>query len=205
MKRILSILALPAIVMGLSSCNEKKSLADKLAGTWISAPERIATDDTRATTTVTATLTFTTDVNTNPGGNVSAAADFSILTGTEAQAAAIQPISVSASGKAYVTGRWEAVDNDEIMVTWDYSTLKVDVAPEAVEMEYDVMTSETEPVDVFLKSRVAKSISSTMTTALSTGLFRSGKIDDIEFSNNGSTMTCETSKDHELTFSKFLR
>lgn len=205
MKKLFSTIALSAMMIGLASCNEKSKLADRLTGFWTSSPERIATNDSRATTTVTTSLTFINDESSNTGGDITGGVEFTILTGTEAQAAMIQPISITANGKASISGRWEAIDDDEIMVTWNYSTLKVDIDPEAVEMEYNVMDQASSPVDIALKSQLVKSITATMTTALSTETFRSGKIDDIEFSNSGATMTCETPDDRDVTFSKFLR
>lgn len=205
MKKLFPIFALLTLLFTLSSCNEKSKLADRLTGLWTSTPQRIATNDSRATTTVTTMLTFVNDENSKTGGTVTGGAQFNILTGTDLQGTLQQPISVTANGKASISGEWEAIDDDEIMVTWDYSTLKVEIDPTAVEMDYNVVTGDATPVDMTLKDSLVQSINATMTNALSTQTFRSGEFDDIKFTNDDVTMTCETPDDQHTTFNKFLR
>lgn len=194
MKNIISAVCLLIAALGLTSRNgksEKAKLADSMTGSWNSAPERIMTSDHKATTTVERTLTFVSDESSNTGGNVDGAVKFSVLTGTRLQAAEVQPISVTATGTASVSGRWEAIDDDEILVTWDFTTLKVNVDPDAVDLDYDIATETDSETLQTLKPSVVKSISSAISAAIPTEVFNFGKIDDIGFINQSSSMKCE--------------
>ncbi|MDE5608569.1 MAG: hypothetical protein K2I64_06520 [Muribaculaceae bacterium] len=203
MRHIISALCVAAGAIAFTSCNEKAKLADSLTGTWSSAPERIATADTRATTTVERTLTFLNDESSNTGGDVDATVKFSILTGTQLQAADVQPISITAEGTASVSGRWEATDDDEIVVNWNFSTLKVNVDPDAVSLDYDVVTQNDSETLMTLKPAVIKALTATISSAMPTEVFNFGKVDDIKFINNSTSLKCEIG-DKDYVFNRLL-
>ncbi len=203
MKHFIPALCLALGAVALTSCNEKAKLADSITGTWNSTPERIATSDQKATTTVERTLTFINDENTNSGGDVNAGVKFSVLTGTQLQAAEIQPISITAEGTATVSGKWEAIDDDEIVVNWDFASLKVDVDTNAVSLDYDIATQTDSETLLALKPAAVKSITTAISSALPTEVFNFGKVDDIEFINNNTSMKCEIGH-KDFIFNKLL-
>lgn len=202
MKTLLKTTAIAALLLGFTSCNERAKLADTLTGDWTANPERITTSDAKATTTVSRALTFMTDESSDTGGYVEGGVTFSIMTGTRLLAADVQPISVTARGTATISGRWEAVDDDEVMVTWDYTTLAVNVDPTAVDLDYDIVTGADSTAYETLRPQAVKIITGTMTQALQTEVFNYGKIDDIDFHDNNSSMSVEIGKT-DLTFRKF--
>ena len=135
MKKILSLGIVTASLLVLSSCNEKAKLATSIAGSWSGSAQRVETSDAKATTSVTRIINFMPDAGSKTGGTLEAVAEFSIETGTQLQATDTQPISVTASGNATISGRWEATDDDEIVISFDSNSLKVNVDPKEVVLE----------------------------------------------------------------------
>ena len=203
MKKIISALCIAVGVISLTSCNEKAKLAGNIVGTWNSNPERIATADTRATTTIEPTLIFLKDSTSKTGGDINGYVKFSVLSGTKPQAAAVQPISVTADGKASITGRWEAIDDDEILVKWDYSSLKVSVDSDAIYSNYDYLTQQDSETIENIPMSLDQIINAQLSAALQTEVFNYGKIDDIKFINESTSMKCEIN-DKDCIFSKLL-
>ena len=184
MKKFLSISLVAASLLVLSSCDEKAKLASSVAGSWSGSAERVETSDTQATTTVTRILNFIPDSGSKTGGTLDAVAEFSIENGTQLQATDTQPISVTASGNATISGRWEAIDDDEIMVSFDSKSLKINVDPQEVVLEYTISTETSQPVDQTMTDAAVASITRTITAAMNHTVFNFGKLDDIKITGN---------------------
>lgn len=176
----------------LSSCNEKARLADEITGSWSGQAERVDTPSAPSTTTVTRMMTFTPGLNTSTGGELTATALFSVESGTELQAAGTQPIAVTVNGTATITGHWEAIDDDEVVVTFDSNTLKVDVDPTDVVLEYDITTEASHSVTDSIAPGIAAAVTKSMGTILTHHVFNFAKIDDIKVT--GNIMSCEIGK-----------
>ena len=176
----------------LSSCNEKSRLADNITGSWSSQSERIETPGLPTTTTVTRMMTFTPGLNTSTGGEVQATALFSVESGTKVQAAGTQPIAVTVNGTATITGQWEAVDDDEIAISFDSRTLKVNIDPTDVVLDYDIATETAHSVTDSIAPDIAATVSRSMTAVMPQHVFNFTKIDDIKVT--GNLMSCEIGK-----------
>lgn len=194
MKKIL-MMALPlltAVVLG--ACDEKSRLAADVEGTWTGAPERIFVSDA-ATSSVTRVITFTRGDKDSPS-TVSIDAMFAVEMPLPATDSIVQPISVTAAGTATVEGTWQAIDDDEIAVVLDRSTLKVNVDPDAVTLSAGPLTTPESAVGA-LKPAVALEVQHHITKAMNESIHEFNKIDDIKIKNN--IMSCEVGK-KDLTF-----
>lgn len=199
MNKILTSALLVASMAMITSCNEKAKLADAVTGSWSGQAERIETPNQPTTTTVTRMITFRPDLNSSTGGPLLATALFSVESGTKLQAAGIQPIAVTVNGNATITGRWEAIDDNEIAISFDSQTLTVNIDPNEVVLEYDIATENATPMNENVKPDIAATVKRSMTQVLNHSVFNYGKIDDIKV--KGSLMSCEIGK-KDYTFHK---
>lgn len=196
----LTLIAGTAAMLAFSSCNEKAKLADRVTGTWSGQAERVKTPETtghQTTTTVTRIYSFKTDPGSKTGGTLQAAAYFTVESGTGLQAAGTQPIAVTIEGNATITGHWEAIDDDEIAVSFDTNSLDVKVDPDAIELQYDIATGQSYSVSDSIKPRLTQSVARSMKNVMTHNVFNFGKIDDIKI--KGALMSCEIDhKDYTL-------
>ncbi|MDE6448790.1 MAG: hypothetical protein K2L41_01760 [Muribaculaceae bacterium] len=192
MNKILTSALCIAVMTCITSCDEKARLADSVTGSWSGQAERIDTPNQPTTTTVTRMLTFTPDLNSSTGGTLRATAMFSVESGTKLQPTGIQPIAVTVNGSATISGHWEAIDDDEIAVSFDSRTLTIDIDPQEVLLEYDITTQEATPMDESIKPDIAASVKRSMTNVMNHSVFNYGKIDDIKV--KGLLMSCEINK-----------
>lgn len=192
MNKVFSTAILIASVALFSSCNEKASLAKSINGAWSGQAERVDVPDSKTTTTVTRMMTFNTDAGSSTGGTIDATAMFSLESGTQLLPAGTQPIAVTVNGTATISGHWEATDDDEIIVSFDSKTLKVEIDPDEIVLEYDIATQESYSVSDSIQAGVVASVSRSMATLLQHRVFNFNKIDDIKV--KGSLMSCEIGK-----------
>lgn len=197
MNKILTSALFVATLALLTSCNEKAKLAQAVTGSWTGQAERVDTPHQKTTTTVTRVFTFTPDSQSATGGTFQVTADFSIEGGTQLEAAGTQPIAVTVNGNATISGRWEAVDDDEIIVSYDSKTLQVNVDPEEIVLEYNIASETATPVQQDIRPEVAAIVKRTITPVMQTNVFSTSKIDDIKI--KGSLMSCEMGK-KDFTF-----
>lgn len=189
MKKFLTVVILFGSLVSFMSCNEKSKLATSVSGSWSGSAERVETPDAKTTTTVTKYFTFTADSESKTGGTITATAQFTLESGTQLEAANTQPIAVTANGTATITGKWEAIDDDEIMVSFDTNTLQVNVDPQEVVLEYTISTETSEPISEELPAAISSTIKHSMTSVMTHDVFNFSKIDDIKI--NGNLMSCE--------------
>lgn len=196
-KNLLCLFTVASALLVLTGCNEKAKLAQSINGSWNGVAERVQSSDVKATVTVTRELTFTVDPSDKTSGSITASAPFTIETGTPLLGADVQPIAVTASGTATVSGKWHAIDDDEIAVVYDLSTFAVNVDPEATYLEYNVLTEESAPELEPLKAASVTAVTQLVKRDFPLKVFNYNKIDDIKV--KGGMMSCEVS-DRDYTF-----
>ncbi|MCM1449618.1 MAG: hypothetical protein NC082_04705 [Clostridiales bacterium] len=198
--KLTTTLIATAVILSLTSCNEKAQLASQINGTWSGQAERVTTPETtghQTTTTVTRMYTFNIDPGSKTGGTIDAVAYFSVESGTELQAAGTQPIAVTIEGNATICGRWEAIDDDELAVTFDSSTLAVNVNPDAIELEYNIDTQQSFSVADSIKPQLAQQVTRSMKNVMNHNVFNFAKIEDVKVKD--MLMSCEIGhKDYTL-------
>lgn len=175
-----------AAVIALTSCESTTKLADKLQGSWAGTTERMR-DDFTTNATYMPVYTFVKTDNA-PGGNVNIAALLTAQGSLNGSAGFTVPMTMSASGRATINGTWTTVDDDELRLTLDPSTLMIYVDPEAV--TYTTLSGIMTPELDSLRPSVVRSIQERLKTAMFTEFLDIKSIDDISIDNNG-LMSCE--------------
>lgn len=195
--RVLRFVPVAVAMLALVSCNEKAKLAADIEGSWNGVAERVPSSDAKATVTVTREFTFKLDSADKTSGTVVATVPFSIETGTPLMAAEVQPIAVTASGTATINGTWKALDDDDVSVVYDMSSLAVDVLPQETDLLYNVATGESAPVEDAVKPVVAEAIKRLVKRDFPVYVFNYAKISDIKV--KGNLLSCEIA-DRDFSF-----
>lgn len=181
------------IAMGLTACNPESRLAKDLEGSWTGAPEKLV-DESNASATYIPVFTFVKSEK-EAGGTVTI--DALISTAGSSLSGSIGQVSLSASGRASVNGKWRATDDDEIFITLEPSSLEVSVDPDAVEMSVSPLSDTPQPAVDSLKPAMIPVVRTMMTTAMQRKFVELNRIDDIKIRND--IMTCEIGK-RDLSF-----
>lgn len=121
--------------MGMTSCDTRPNVIGDWQGNIKGEMPGTATSN------LTATYSFQRD------GSITASY---LVNFTEAMAptdSLISPYQISVSGTALMEGKWQYVDgeDDEIAIVYDMNTLKVQIDPEAVKMQANVVTDQQAP------------------------------------------------------------
>ncbi len=121
--------------MGMTSCDTRPNVIGDWQGNIKGEMPGTATSN------LTATYSFQRD------GSITASY---LVNFTEAMAptdSLISPYQISVSGTALMEGKWQYVDgeDDEIAIVYDMNTLKVQIDPEAVKMQANVITDQQAP------------------------------------------------------------
>ena len=175
-KSIYAIMLLAAI--GLSSCDEAKRLASDIEGVWSGAPERLV-DNQSATASIIPTLEFI-RTDTDKSGTVTYSALINVTDPMAPSAAVTQPYSMSASATAVITGTWQAVSDDDVVITWDDKSLNVRVDPKAVVLTSNQITGTEAPVIDSIKPRLAESLQTQIAQAVEVKVLPMRKLDDVK-------------------------
>lgn len=181
MRQLLCGIAAVALLAGVSSCNEKSRLADEMTGTWSSAPERLM-DNAASSATIVENYTFIRNGN-ETGGDVTLSALISVTGSISGTDAIIQPFSLSAGAIANISGTWSAIDDDEIRLDWNDSTLTVSVDPSAVTISVNNLTGKDIPTVDSLRPQLAESIRAQIKQAVEVRFLGTRRFDDIKIKN----------------------
>ncbi len=145
---LIAALAVPA----LTSCqSDENRLARSITGEWASAPDTM-TDAQAVTASLTDNWYFYPDSATqggakNPAGPLALNTLISMNTQIVSEGSAIEPLTLSASAIATVRGVWTAVDDDEISVVLDPSTITVSVDPDQIASNGSPLSSADVHID----------------------------------------------------------
>lgn len=190
MKKLVSGMIL-ACVLGLTSCDESARLAKSIAGTWSGAPEQLV-NEVGMQATMVETVAFECD-STSRGGGVVISSMVSVTQSIPSDSALVEPFSMTASVKSYIMGKWQAIDDDEVMVQLDPTSMVVDVDPDAVILTANVLTGATASGTETLKSHAIELVKSKLTVALQSHYFAMRHLDDVKV-KDGSTLKFEVGK-----------
>lgn len=177
-----------AMVATLTGCNEKSKLANKVEGVWSGNPERVD-DTTAAYSTVIKTFDFQVD-DTGEGGTVVVTALIDVQNSMTGGIGTVQPIELSAAATASVTGSWQAIDDDEIVITLDAQSAQVNVDPDAVRLDYSNVSGESAPETTSMRPAAAAVVGRQVNAVLTRNILTINKLDDIKV-HNGTVMECE--------------
>ena len=196
MKKIIMMsVALAAASLLFSSCDNKEKLSKALNGVWAGAPEQI-TDTGAAKASMIRSFEFTPTGNSGEG-NVTMTVFITVENTMPASDSIVTPLTITATGSATLTGVYQATDDDEIKVNLDASLPTVDVDPDAVQLNYNVLTDASASNVTALKSGAEILVRQQVSHAAQKVFSDLTEIDDIKISRN--LMSCETNH-KDLTF-----
>lgn len=191
MKRILLGMAALA-TLASSSCNEADRLASQVEGSWSSTPQ-VLVNDAGSQSNMVENITFIRD-STSAGGQVIFTGLISTSGALSGSNAVVEPFEVAASAKSTVTGKWTAIDDDEIILILDLPNLKVDVDPSALVISSNILTGATESNPESLKPQMAAMVKAALQRTLAARYATMSKLDDVDIKNNGTVMKFEVGK-----------
>ena len=194
MKKILQLIPAIALVLMASSCDSKSKLAKDINGTWASSPERLS-DNVGNSSSIIRILEFDKLPDKN-GGTLIMSGLISVNSALPQGDAIDNPISFTASGVATISGEWTVEDDDEITIFLDGSTMKIDVDPDGIVLDYNVLTGTSAPDTTTVKPVLAQMVKKAISGGVETKFFNARKIDDIKIKDN--MMSCEID-DYDIT------
>ena len=194
MKKLLQLIPAVALLVMACSCDSKSKLANDINGTWASSPDRLA-DNNGSSASIIRIIEFD-KVPDQSGGSLIMSGLISVNSAVPQGQGIDMPISYTASGVATITGQWSVIDDDEIALVLDGSTLKVDVDPQGIVLDYNVLSGTSAPDTTAIKPALAEMVRKVITNGVETRFFNAKKIDDIKINNN--MMSCEID-DQDIT------
>lgn len=197
MKHLLLNMALAgALVAGLASCDSKSKLASEVAGTWTTEQQTIS-NDAQGITSGNDVISFQVNDKDKRGGDVSIASTLSLTHAANALTPANEPFSTTVAATASISGKWIAVDDDDIVITLDANSLKVSVDPDAVALTANPMSEMTQSKIDSLRPQMAQFYQTELTNTMRQHYSDYSRIDDIKLKDNGAILKIEV-KDNDL-------
>lgn len=191
--RTITLGLLVAAAVTVTGCNETARLAKDVTGTWSSAPIELG-NDTQGQTTTVETFTFENE-NGTPGGVIMIESMISQQKGMATDAVAGgSPFAMTVAAKASVSGTWEAIDDDEIRVILDMSSLMVTVDPEAVSLVANPLSGTTSSEIDSLRPAMADFVTADLTGLVKAHYLKYALLDDVKVKENGKILEVEVGK-----------
>lgn len=185
----LSLIMLIAGLATLAGCKTATSLAKEIDGDWSGTPMRM---DKKVVSDGTFTPVFRfVRSRSQAGGDFEMSAQLSVMMPVNApiDSTGTSAVSATAAGIATVRGVWQADDEDEIKLTFDMSTLVINMDPD-VEFELaNIWTSSDVPSTRTVAEPVRRAFVKQMTDGISAACRQLDDIDDIHIRDN--VMTCK--------------
>lgn len=195
-----AILIGAAVMLGMTvaSCESATRLAKDMEGTWAGAVDRIPGD--ALSSDLYSSYTFSYDAeNSTPGGDIvinstlSANYTDNIIVGELPSS-----VAVTVAGTSTINGTWTAIDDDEIVITLNPSTLNVSLDPDAQALTTSATGLTAETIDT-LKPRLLSMIKDRVAYDLRIKYSSPIRMDDVKI-KNGKTMKYEINDiDYTLT------
>lgn len=189
MKRFFPLLLVAFSTVLLGSCSGKSQLAADVAGSWGSSPE-LLTNEPASQSTIIETISFERN-SSSTGGTILISSMISITGTLNESSAIVQPLNITAAAKAFISGDWQAIDDDEIHLRLQPTTLVVDVDPSAVSTSVDVLTGTDSAAIDSLRPQLAGSIRAHLTRQLQARYMDYGHLDDVKVKDSGTILKFE--------------
>lgn len=191
-----------ALVVGIASlvgCKTSGRLAQEIEGDWSGTPIQF-NKKLMINGSYTPVVRFERNGE-QAGGAVEFSAQLSVTMPVNApiDSAGTTAVSATAAGLATVRGRWEVHDADEVKLTFDMSTLVVDMDPDVQFELANIWTSGDAPLTQRVSDAATKAFVKQMTEGITAELEKLDEIDDIRIKEN--LMRCEF-LDKERTFNR---
>ncbi|MDE6093381.1 MAG: hypothetical protein K2F61_01210 [Muribaculaceae bacterium] len=190
-------IAAATLLTALAACDSEAKLAREVTGTWASTPEKLIDSDALSAATI-HMIQFTPSLSDNKSGDLQMTELISVTNAVQTDTISIlEPYSVSAAGLATLNGSWAVIDDDEISLHLDESTLDVSIDPDATLLSINELTNATTTSVDSLKPIVTANLKRQITQLVKNRIFDINKIDDIKIT--GNLMSCEINR-RDITF-----
>ena len=192
-----SALAVLFSIAAVSSC----SRTDRFAGAWQASPERLFIQGA-SDATATVTIAFAPTEGKPGTGVVNISAVIDVEQPVTSTGGVDQAYETSVAGTASISGRYttDGDDDDDILVSFDPSSLQVNVDPAGVTFSQNILSGTQQPVLDSLTTATAERWRVLITPAIREVFNSYRKIDDIKV-HHGDIMSCEMN-DRDYTFNR---
>ena len=133
------------------------------------------------------------------GGQINVSSMVSLARSTGAEVAPSGAYEVSVAATASIAGTWRAIDDDEIDVSLDFSSLNVEVDPSQVALVSNPLTGGEYAQTDSVKPQLAEYYRSEITRQLQAYYGAWNRFDDVKVDKPGTTMSLEIS-DRDYVF-----
>lgn len=182
-------------IIAVSAC----SRYERFAGQWQGNPERLIAVNGASDATATVTLDFAPDQGKKGVGTVNISAVVDVDQAVRGVGEAIvQPYEASVSATASITGRYAAEDDDDLVVSFDPTSMEVMIDPSGVTFSENAISGMQQPTLDSLSAATAEHWRAALTPAIREVFNRYRKIEDIKI-HHDNIMSCEVA-DRDYTF-----
>lgn len=188
---------LPSILfaaIALVSCENKEGLAKKVSGTWQSVPEDIADTDSISASLI-KSLEFAPVQDAE--GTLVISAMISMEKYMPQTDSIVSPLTVNAAAVASVTGKYEAISYDKIVLEPDASTFSFAVDSAAVSYNYDVLTQNATPETATLTPQLIADFHRYLTPLVKASIVKRDTLTSVKLTD--TLMECKLGNE-KLTF-----
>lgn len=182
-----SVIATLGIIAAVSSCAQ----TERFAGTWQSHPERMENVPGAAYATSTISIDFAPSASDKTRGDVDIMAVMEVQQMVESSSSIIeQPYQTNITATATIKGLYTRDGDDDVTISLDASSLKVNVDPSGVSFSENLVTGTERPQLDSLTASAAEKWRLILTTAIRDRFNSYRKIDNIKV-HHGDMMSCE--------------
>lgn len=196
-KKFFGIALAAGAMLVMTSCDSKAKLAEAVQGKWTGNPEKVL-DTGAASASMVRVLEFSRGAA-DTEGTVTMSALITVENTMQHNDSIVSPLQITASGTATITGVYQAKDDDDLTISLDATSMTVNVDPNAVKLNYNMLSEESAPVIEKLKPGAAILATQQINRAAQNAFSNITEIEDIHV--DGNIMKCEIN-DHDLIFSK---
>lgn len=195
LKKNLGLMMLVPMTMAISSCGDQ---LDALPGLWEGTPTTIGSVS-QMNSTASVSMEFTTDPGDGRTGDVTLRAIINTEQATVPQFdGMVASYALDVASTATIKGKYVVVDDDEVMLTLDPASLKVNIDPEGVRYQSNVFTEEQKPVVDSLMPYAVAHLKAVISPQISKEFLKYARIDDVKIKDN-RILSCEID-DRDYTF-----
>lgn len=198
MRKITLFAAAAALLVAVSACNERKALAGKVSGEWATAPVKLD-NNMVGQSSVIDNVMFVVDPASGEGGQINVSSMVSLSRPTGGDVSPFGAYEVSVAATASIAGTWRAIDDDEIDVSLDFSSLNVEVDPSQVALVSNPLNGGEYAQTDSVKPQLAEYYRSEITRQLQAYYGAWNRFDDVKIEKPGTTMSLEIS-DRDYVF-----
>lgn len=184
MKKNLLFLGIAVLAgVAMTSCDESARLAKEVVGSWTGTPETMAGDVLNST--LVETYSFERNADDAKSGTLTINATITAKSTFPGTAdGALPQVSFSSSATSSIAGTWTAVDDDDIAVSLDISSLTVSVDPDAISVSSDILTGvESTSIDS-LKPQFTAAVHARLVNDLRAKYMGVNHLEDVKVKND---------------------